>query len=493
MDIRKNRSRYAVYVIYLCFFALMLFIALQVPYCHDEWKWGSEERIRLMRQGFPNYNGRYLGNLLALIITRSIPAKAVIISGGLLCLLHVTRKNLFSNGKMPDGKTGVFLTLLSVFLLLALPRSLFAQSYGWPAAFVNFVPPVILFLLYFNWTEPVYSDGVMQPSGIRNVLSVPLGIGTQLFCEHVTLFALAYSVWILLAAAFRRQKIRLWNVLYTVSCAVGTVLMFSNGAYKRAAGSADTYKNIAFSVGSMIRRFYEEIAGPLFLENYLLNILLSVVLIVWIIRKNEKSVLSVEMIFVLCSYSLYSFWHKMYPAWIFVTNEDVNHILELTFSLLFFFHVLLCIHKYVDSDRKYGICMLYASSLGMALPLMAASPIGARCFYVTYVLQSLTVLHLVGCLLEKCDRDLFYPVLAAAVITLFTGMIYGRLFSYIGAADRERAQIITRAVEQGESEITIPLLPFQDYYWITVPPNKKWEKYFKEFYGIPQDVTLNFG
>lgn len=471
----------------------MLFIAWQVPYCHDEWKWGSEERIRLMRQGFPNYNGRYLGNLLALIITRSIPAKAVIISGGLLCLLHVIRKNLFSDGKTPDGKTGVFLTLLSVFLLLALPRSLFVQSYGWPAAFVNFVPPVILFLLYFNWTEPVYSDREMQSSRSRNALSVPLGIGTQLFCEHVTLFAMVYSVWILAAAAFRKKKIRLWNVLYTVSCTCGTFLMFSNGAYKRAAGSANTYKNIAFSAGSMIRKFYEEIAGPLFLENYLLNILLSAVLIAWIIRKNEKSLLSVEMIFVFGSYALYSFWHKVYPAWIFVTDEEVNRILELSFSLLFFFHVLLCIRKYVESDRKYGICMLYASSLGMALPLMAASPIGVRCFYVTYVLQSLTVLRLVGCLLEKKVRDLFYPALTVAVITLFTGVIYGRLFSYIGAADRERTQIITQAVEQGEKEITVPLLPFSDYYWITVPPNKDWEKYFREFYGIPQDITLNFG
>ena len=83
--LEKNGRR----VWYICFFAAFLVIAYLTPYCHDDWKWGLPARMALMREGFPNYNGRYLGNILALLITRSILAKTLVIAVGSTLVLWI--------------------------------------------------------------------------------------------------------------------------------------------------------------------------------------------------------------------------------------------------------------------------------------------------------------------------------------------------------------------------------------------------------------------
>ena len=48
-----------------------------------------------MKRGFAGYNGRYLGNLLAVLITRSVMAKTLVIAVGVVWLFHVMYKNIY--------------------------------------------------------------------------------------------------------------------------------------------------------------------------------------------------------------------------------------------------------------------------------------------------------------------------------------------------------------------------------------------------------------
>lgn len=494
----KTRRDYRRLIIYFLFFCAFFYLAYQTPYCHDEWQWGLDERIELMKNGFRNYNGRYLGNILALIITRSVWAKALILSGCSLWLFYLINRIILPARMDENGSAAaspasdVFFMVFAAFLMLAVPRTLFAQSYGWPAAFVNFVPPVILFLIYYKWTEPIYSHGLPQFSKFQIAMAAILGISVQLFSEHITVFVVLYAAWIVLFVWIKTKKISPLPFVYFFSSAAGAVIMFSNAAYRRAATDTEGYKRISLSIGSMIRQFYTEISDHLFLNNWLLNVLLAGILIYFIARKNMRGPLSMEMLLVFCGYSVYSVFHKIYPAWVFTGNEDINNLVEAFLSLLFFVNVLLCIWLCIEGKEKYSAYILYLCSAVVSVPLVAANPIGPRCFYISYIFQALVLLKITAYAAKQFKADLYFPALIAVFVTIVLSICYVKMFKNIGQVNNLRQEIIETSVAAGETEITLPILPYSEYYWTTIPVDKKWEKRFKKFYHIPLETTIKF-
>lgn len=161
MKIKDNRVRY---FIYAAFFMLFVYLGYKVPYCLDEWKWGLPQRVELMKRGFSGYNGRYLGNILALLITRSEVAKTLVISVCMVLIVWLMEMSVRRKTFSEKDKSDPILLLSLILLLLAVPASLYGQSYGWPAAFVNYEVPVPLFLVYFIWTDELYRNKVEKYS-----------------------------------------------------------------------------------------------------------------------------------------------------------------------------------------------------------------------------------------------------------------------------------------------------------------------------------------
>ncbi len=491
-----NWEKWGRVLVYIIFSATVAYVMFQTPYCHDEWKWGSPDSLELMKQGFSRYNGRYLGDLLAIAITRSVLVKTLVMAGGMVWLLFILESGLCGQGGIRSLKSfpqkRLFLLLCAAFLLLALPKKLYAQSYGWPAAFVNFVPPTLLLLLYFNWTEPLYRGEETRLTWKHAVLAVPLGISTQLFSEHTTLFALIYAAWVIVFAAIRKRKICAAYVVYFVSALFGAVLMFSNSAYLRIANGLNSYKSISLSLSAMWSQFIDRILDPLFLNNWLLNTLLAGAVFCCMVRSRKKTPGTVLLSLVLCGYPVYSIWHRIYPAWVFSGTTGLNHLIQAGLSFLFFGSVLAGIWNYTRPEERMGICVLYMSSVLVSVPLMAANPIGERCFYVSYLFQCAALLRIVRGLIQTRQTDLYYPNLITGFSCVLLCIIYIRMFSVIGAVNENRAAIIQTAVEQGDAEISLPVLPYSDYIWTTVPQTELWEHYFKEFYGIPEETVLTF-
>lgn len=481
------------YVIYFMVFGVFLYIGYCVPYCHDEWQWGLEERIELMKNGFRDYNGRYLGNILALIITRSIWAKALILAGGSVWLFHIMKQCTVPGiSSKKNGLQETCAMLLAAFLLLAVPRTLFCQSYGWPAAFVNFVPPVILFLIYFHWTEPVYSGKSVSDSRFQIAMAVPLGFSVQLFSENITVFVVLYSIWILLVSRAKTKKWGKVPVIYLLSCMAGAILMFTNNAYRNAAADTDGYKKITFSVGAMFQQFCNKITDHLFLNNWLLDLLLAGVLLYMLAKKNRKDLLAVEMVLVFCGYATYGIFHKIYPAWVFTGNENLNDMVETGMAFLFFANVLLCIWSCMDAEEKIPVCILYLCALAVAVPLVAANPIGSRCLYAAYIFQSLVLLRLCAYVGKDFRESLFLPALILAFVTLTLSVIYVKMFKNIGDVNAARQEIIEAGIAENRTEVVLPVLPYSEYYWTTIPADESWAKRFKAFYHIPEDMGIRF-
>ena len=171
--------------------------------------------------------------------------------------------------------------------MLAVPASLYGQSYGWPAAFVNYEVPVPLFLVYFIWTEELYRKKAEKYSCFQTFAVIPLGICVQLFSENITIIVAAYALWMLVYTAVRYRKIYLIEVNYLCSAILGAVLMFSNSAYSSAAvHNGKTYKSIDMSAGILLQRFAARIWTNLVLNNWVLTVIFTVLLTVLILKKR---------------------------------------------------------------------------------------------------------------------------------------------------------------------------------------------------------------
>lgn len=478
-------------IIYFVFFLVILYISYQLPYCHDEWKWGLDGRMQLMKEGFKDYNGRYLGNILALIITRSNRAKAFIMASGTTAALYVVSAGL-NNIRSCGHKQQTVLLLVAVILLLSVPKAVFAQSYGWSAAYVNFVPPVILFLVYYNRVEPLFGPGDVSYSRYQNISVIPLAFAGQLFSEHNTIFAVFFAVFTLIFAWVKKRKIYACHIGYLFGSITGALVMFSNGAYRNAASDAAGYKKITFSINRMITKYMEEISDPLFTDNWLLNLFLAMSIIMLLARHGRWNRPATGVAAILGGYSFYGVWHKIYPSWTFVNSETGNRYIQAGISLVFFACMIAGMWLCMEEEKCTAI-VRYVCAAAIAAPLLAADPIGARCFYASYLLMGTAMLRCLRRLIRETEKPAAdCQLVLSAVLALLLCFIFVRMFRSIGVVNRQRMHIIEDSVENGEDEISLPRLPYSDYTWMTEPPNEEWEKWFKEFYHIPKETVLRF-
>lgn len=489
----KRKNSRVRYLIYFAFFLLFLYLGWKVPFCHDEWKWGRHDRLELMMQGFDGYNGRWLGNILILLITRLKFTKMLVITGSMTAIVWLMETNVRRKHVFEKDKLDPIPLLTIIFLLLAVPASLYAESYGWPAAFVNYEVSVPFFLLYFIWTDELYRNKVEKYSWFQSLIIIPVGFCTQLFSENITVITVAYAVWMILYSAVRYKKVYLLQINYLISVIAGTVLMFSNSAYYSAAThNGKTYKSIDTGVNVLFQHFVTRIWPDLMLNNWVLIIAISVLMLVLIVKSGKRNLLTVEMIFVFSGYSVFSVMHRVCAEWTFDSDEIINGTIIAALSVLYLLNVLVCLWMFVDKKERLSICITYLGAFAFAAPLVAADPIGSRCFYISYVFQVLMAVKLLQYLLKDKEFKLFYPavVLAAGICVL--GVMYMRIFMTVGQYEDYRMELIQKAKEEKATELVLPVIPYDKYTGFTEPFSEVWEEAFKDFYHIPKRMTVKF-
>ena len=124
---------------YLIFFFIAItVIAFFFPPSADDLGWATSQGWKLLENKFKDYNGRYLGNIFALIFSR-IPIFLPFIKGfTLTSLLKLIQ--IFSYNKSKE-----FLIISSIFL--AIPTRLFIQAFVWTAGFSNYYFSLLIIML----------------------------------------------------------------------------------------------------------------------------------------------------------------------------------------------------------------------------------------------------------------------------------------------------------------------------------------------------------
>lgn len=477
-------------------FVLLTILFYMVPYSHDEWMWGTQEGINLLKNGFQGYNGRYFGDLLSLIITRSVLVKALIMSTTIVILFILINKYLLSHFRKFNKTLACFIVL---FLLFSLSPIMIKQTYGWPAAFVNFVPPTLFIILFIDICTKKFKKEI-QLSRIKEIIcGICISLGMQFFSENITLYSLIVGVASFIIFSISSRKLDLFSLTFSIVSSICTFLMFSNPAYSTAASQTHGYKEITLTFDVLIEKLYSELIPYIFYENKIVSLIVPTLIIIFILKdfsmySQKYSIKKILNIFVLIISSIYLIFTLLfYPN--LTLSVTYNDLIISSFGFLFAFALICFTIINFDSWKRNSLLLIILSIPLVSFSLVAANPIGARSFYPVYIFWILMILFIIGeifCNSSISTTTIQSYCIATGILVASVLLFYFSIYGYTFKATLQRNNIIEESVLMNAKEINLPKLPNDTYYWQTDTKNTTWLKRFKKFYHIPDNIEVKF-
>ena len=213
-DLDKNRIRIN-QLLWLSIVSIWIFymwILSETPYEIDDWSWGISEGWHALVTG--ELNGRYLSNLLEVIVSRS-PLMKTLFVGTMAMLMPLLATVLCLRFTNVEGAEDHYFDRVTIalphflfasLLFLTLPIPLWRQTYGWIAGFSNFGFSGIILLVYQGVL--LRALWLARPNSKTVFGGVFLfGAAMQLVLENVTIYVLVVSALIVLEELVRKRRV----------------------------------------------------------------------------------------------------------------------------------------------------------------------------------------------------------------------------------------------------------------------------------------------
>lgn len=482
-----------------------LFLAFMIltsffPYSGDDWAWGSEIGLERLANWFHNYNGRYAGNLLVLLLTRNSFLKVIIIASSLFCICYLPKVYTNSNR--------LTLSIFSTFLLLLVPKQIFVQAISWTSGYSNYIPPILMTVIYFVLIRNIFD--IKQPTYQRQlpVITFLLGFISALFMENVTLYNLAVSFVILGFVWYKFKHFYPTHIAHFAGSFAGAIVMFTNSAYGLIASNNDSYRSTALSKGlfdTLINHVFV-ICEQFFINNIPMLVVISILCTILIIlhektAKNKKTSLLCRCCIIINMICLFLLFTKhQFSPWVlavgnsnsqFITKSFIAFLIAL-YCLSVLLIIIVCIE---DSNKKFQILLPLFSVPILIVPLLVVNPIGPRCFFPPYVMLLLFCTAVLDYILTTvtitaATETGIQTTLTAACIALF--LFQFSIYSVIHTYDQKRNESVQKQFNAGYDVITVCKLPYTSYVWFGDPISSPWDKRYKLFWNIDETVTFEF-
>lgn len=491
IKIRENRRFFVCFVVLFCLCWLF-------PYTGDDWAWGSSIGIERLNKWFDNYNGRYVGNLIVLALTRSNLLKAITMSACLTGILYILQRMTTIKGSF----------VICALLLLAMPKDIIRQTIVWTSGFSNYTVSTFLTIIYirsiywiFDAKEQTESDKQKQHP-LQGLLLVFLGLVNTLIVEHITIYNLVLSIFVIGYVLFKYRRVLVQQVGYLLGCIIGTICMFSNTAYSSIASGADEYRSVALSIGGVLRHIFPNYFGVIYEQFYMNNLVLNGAILavcVWIycILSKENTQKRVIPLMRICLGINAAYW--VYSA---VSVIHLSSTPKLSGLLYFegiftaisgFFLILFIVLTAVQYKCVHKMLFLIGSILFLTAELLVVTPIGPRCFFITYVLFILLLLELFKLIPKECipfvPQKICMNIGRIGILSIL--VFYFLIFTAIYKTNIQNLAHIRQEVEKGAQTVEILNLPYQSYLHNSIPDEgSNLAMRYKLFYNLPNDIYL---
>lgn len=471
----------------ILFFALALLCGL-FPYTGDDWAWGSSIGIERLSTMFEGYSGRYLGNFIVLLLTRSnilkTAAMALTITAVVKCVEVI-------------GRSGYSFCYACLMLLLT-PKLIFRQAIVWTAGFSNYCTSVALVLIFLIFAVKDPEIREKKRARIYAAGLLLLGFANSLIVEHITLYSVILAAGLCVYSLATDKRNIAQYAAYFTGAAAGAAVMFSNSVYHNISAGNDDYRSMA-GTSSIINRAYSNYTDTIyfdgFFNNMFLNLsLLAIALLLYRkIRADRTAGTKLMKWMTLCLAVFAVFVIYSTFARVSFAQGDQPHALELldavfAFAALAAFLGYVIMAGYLNGDLRRVIILSLSITMIIA-PLFVVTPIGSRCFFATYVL-----FILLGCVMldytgaDTASSDMTVKIALTAILTLYC--VYLAVFSVISITNKDRLDRAREAAAAGKKEVVFTILPFDSFLWTAAPTEGIWAERYKLFYGLPDDLTI---
>lgn len=501
MDVKIKKTNWKYLLVYAGVAIFYLWMAAQIPYTHDDWDWGLPVGIQLWIYGI--YNGRYVGNFFEVIMTRSELVKTLIMGVGywllpFLLVWFAMHEDAASTGK---EKKRFLCFLLCNVLLLTMNRRIWQQTYGWVAGYGNFVLSAFLVTVIFRKVLAVFEAGhVPQEGKFSALIWVCVGLVSQLFLENVAALLFVVSVGVLAYSWFQTKRISRVYLGLTLGTTLGLLVMLGSGVYQELWNDGNAvggFRNVYINsntdiVSAIVKCFNQAIAMPYFIweANWVINsvilLLLSGGLLCVSIRNSKKSgyvfaAANVGFLFYFISSGILG----LSVRWAVVLLVNAAYFLVVVAETVWLYR----------GDKAFlsKLLTVWICAPAVLAPLVVTNELGARLFFTSNVF----LIMFAAMLFVKVADDIPAPAVKLVHVCIPVAMVcmlmyWGKIYHDIGACKSERDAAISHAIATDADQVSLPRYPHGQYMWIPDPLNKKRLDFFREFYGLAQDVVVKF-
>lgn len=445
MNLLKNKR---VIIIGLFFFFLIL--GYLVPMIADDWFWATYYGEWQVQEHFRELNGRYLGNLLIVSISRNRIARMIIFS--IIMTISTYLLGIIKNNKYKN-------ILLSFLLILTMSINVLKEAVLWISGFANYATSGLSLIILFYY---IYHNNEFNNT-FKRIFIFIFGIASCLFLENVSILHLIVSIILNIYYFYKEKKIRMEYLLYFIACLIGNIIMFTNPSYGLIINNDFDQAPKAFSINDIFNHLFNLILPELIYRNPIYLFLLT--------SQLKKHLKNDKRNFLLSIHPYLSIIYTLYTL-IFNSNIYLNYLVSFLAILVIIEFVI-----YVFNKKDDFLSLLTISVVILTGPLLFINPPEYRTIYPSHLVMIIILLYLSDEINIK-DKAI-YPALSTIMIIFM--LIY--TFNYYG--ERQRKYHILNHKE--DEVIKIPYLPLNRFVTKEEIDVREYQNKYSEFLNLKRE------